>query len=207
RSLRKAREQAGLTLDEAAARAGLSSTDVQGLESGTVARLRDRVETLRSLRTYADALGLPGNDYALAVIDLWPARSPDSGQVPVVSVTTAPPNGHSPGGGGWPLDRTGAADFSVTGVVPQLGAVPSGEIPAVAVEPDPIFDTGELPAIRRGPTRSRQVLIGSAALLVALGIFTLIAHSHFASWHASLQADGSRWWQDLKVSTGLATKK
>jgi hypothetical protein len=207
RSLRKAREQSGLTVDEAASRAGLGAPDIEGLESGTVGRLRDRVETLRSLRVYADSLGLPGNDYALAVIDLWPARSPDSGQVPVVSVTTAPPNGHSPGAGtGWP-DRTGATDFSVTGVVPQLGGLPMAEPAAAEAGRDPIVDTGELPAVKQGASRWLKVLVGSAAVLVAFGIFTLIEHAHFASWNSTVQADASRWWQDLKVSTGLASKK
>ncbi len=214
RSLRLAREQSGLTTAEAATRAGLSTADVEGLESGTVGRLRDRVETLRSLRVYADSLGLPGNDYALAVIDLWPtvaqlpARGPDSGQVPVVSVTTAPAGGHSPAtGAGWPLDHTGAADFSVTGVVSPLGALPLTDGAPHAVDHEPMVDTGEIPAVKQAVPRSLKILVGSAAVLVAVGIFTLLEHSNFSSWHKSLQADTSRWWQDLKVDSGLAPKK
>ena len=95
-----AREQSGLSLGQAAERAGLPRAEAEAIESGTVGRMRDRVETLRSLRVYADSLGLPGNDYALAVIDLWPETSTlpkgtDSGQVPTVSVTSAPAGGHS----------------------------------------------------------------------------------------------------------------
>jgi cytoskeletal protein RodZ len=207
RSLRLAREQARLPLDEAAARANLTPEDAELLESGAVERMRDRVETLRSLRAYADSLGLPGNDYALAVIDLWPtvdqlpASLRDSGQVPVVSVTTAPAGGHTPAdGAGWPLDHTGAADFSVTGVVSPLGLPASDALPFTGV------DTGQIPAIRQYPPRALKVLVGLAAVLVALGIFTLTEHSNFGPWHKDLQSDASRWAHDLKVAAGLSPK-
>src|SRR5580658_9616450 len=89
RSLRLARQQAYLTVDEAAARAGLTAGEIEALESGTADRLRDRVETLRSLRAYADSVGLLGADYVAALLDLWPppdrlgARLLDSGPVPL----------------------------------------------------------------------------------------------------------------------------
>ena len=174
RSLRLAREKARLSLDEAAARAGIDGTEAELLESGTVARLRDRVETLRSLRLYAESLGLPGKDYALAYIELWPARGPDSGQVPVVSVTSAPAGGHSVAGGntGWPLDRTGAADFSITGVVSPIGPLSHHDTGVV-----PAYETGQVPAVRQSAPRYLKVLVAIVALLVAAGAF----YAHFAS--------------------------
>src|ERR1700678_3854520 len=72
RLLRLAREQAGLSLDEAATGAGVSRADAEAFESGAMGDLHDRVETLRALRAYADSIELPGGDYALAVINLWP---------------------------------------------------------------------------------------------------------------------------------------
>ncbi len=219
RSLRMAREQTGLSLGEAAEQAGLNRADAETLESGTVSRMRDRVETLRSLRTYADSLGLPGNDYALAVIDLWPtvnqlpARGLDSGQVPVVSVSTAPVGGHSPGtgsGGAWPSDPTGVTDFMVTGVVTPLdSSTVTDAAAALSEHPEhsPNLDTGEIPAVKRRAPRSLKILAVVLTLLVGLGVFTLIERSHFHSWGNTISADSSRWWQDLKQATGLAPKK
>jgi hypothetical protein len=215
RSLRLAREQAGRSVQAAADAAHLTPAEVEALESGTEGRLRDRVETLRSLRTYADSLNLPGNDYVLAFLDLWPAADQlpaslrDSGQVPVVSVSSAPAGGHSPAAGeDWPVDRTGVADFSVTGVVSPLGTLPVGDAGAmVATENSPLSDTGEIPAVRQSAPRALKVLTGLVALLVLLGLFTLTERSHFTAWHNDLQADGSRWTHDLKVAAGLAPKK
>jgi hypothetical protein len=220
RSLRLAREQARLSTLEAADRIGLSRADVETLESGTVARMRDRVETLRALRAYANSLGLPGNDYVLAVLDLWPnadqslTRIHDSGQVPVVSVTSAPVGGHSPISDG----LTGVADFSVTGVVSPLGAngaplegaalaeaLRQGELaPANGVDHEP--DTGELPRVRQSAPRALKVMVGLAAVLVAAGVFTLLEHSNFSAWHKDLSADTTRWVKDVKQATGLSPK-
>jgi hypothetical protein len=207
RTLRHAREQSALTVDEAAARAGLEAAEVEALESGTVGRMRDRVETLRSLRTYADSLDLPGNDYVLVVVDLWPAadqiagRPHDSGQVPVVSVSAAPAGGHSPAGD----DGTGATDFSVSGVVSPLVAASVHD-----TGPIPIVDTGRIPAVKQSVPTGLKVLVGGAAVLIALGVFTLTEHSHFQAWDKQARADASHWFHNAKVAAGLAptqTKK
>jgi hypothetical protein len=202
RSLRLAREKARLSLDEAAARAGIDGTEAELLESGTVARLRDRVETLRSLRLYAESLGLPGKDYALAYIELWPARGPDSGQVPVVSVTSAPAGGHSVAGGntGWPLDRTGAADFSITGVVSPIGPLSHHDTGVV-----PAYETGQVPAVRQSAPRYLKVLVAIVALLVAAGAFTLTEHNNISKWNRSLRADTTRWFDDVKSAAGFTS--
>ena len=79
RSLQLAREQANLTLEDAAQRFGLRSSALEALESGGVGPQHDRIETLRSLRTYANALGLPGDSYVLVAVEQWPARGAHPG--------------------------------------------------------------------------------------------------------------------------------
>jgi hypothetical protein len=202
RALRGARERADTSLEEAATRAGLSQHEVEALESGTVSRMRDRVDTLRSLRDYADSLGLPGNDYALALLDLWPSLEPtpvravDSGQVPVVSLSAAPAGGHSPAGDG----ATGVTDFSISGVVSPVGVDTYSETGAFA-----ILETGELPAIRQAPPSWLKGLVVVAAVLVVLGIFILAEHSHFTPWARSVRADSDHWVHNGEVAAGLAT--
>jgi DNA-binding XRE family transcriptional regulator len=203
RSLRLAREHADLTIEEAARRAGLARSEVEALESGTVSRMRDRVETLRSLRTYADSLGLPGHDFVLAVVELWPSldhvptRPVDSGQVPVVSLSAAPVGGHSPAGDG----RTGAADFSISGVVSPLVTASIYD-----TGPIPILETGEIPAVKQAPPRWLRGLVAAAAVLVVLGIFTLTEHSQFSPWARSVHHNADHWVHNAEVAAGLSPK-
>jgi hypothetical protein len=208
RSLRFSREQAELSFDEVAQLTGLNGADIEALEGGAVGRLRDRVETLRMLRTYADFLGLPGNNYVLAAVDLWPSLEPgtarglDSGPVPIVSVSTTPrtDQAHSVGGG-WTLDRTGVTEFAVTGVFSPLNQSPTGMVPS-----QPEGDTGQLPRVRVSAPRSLKALVGLAALLVVIGLFGLLAHQHFGSWQKTLQADASHWFNDFKVDTDITSR-
>ena len=64
RSLQRERSLLGLTVPEVAARTGLPPVMLEALEAGTVDRLPDRVQTVKTLRGYADALGLSGERYA-----------------------------------------------------------------------------------------------------------------------------------------------
>jgi transcriptional regulator with XRE-family HTH domain len=88
RSLRRERTRQGLSIEEVSSRTGLAAQQLQGLESGTVDRLPDRVHTLKVLRHYADFLGLPGDRYLLVLVEHWPTGSLNA---PVVTVHTAPP--------------------------------------------------------------------------------------------------------------------
>ncbi len=123
-SLRLAREAADLTLTQAADRFGLRSTALEALEKVGIGPQHDRIETLRSLRTYANALGLPGDQYVLVAVEQWPAGAPtpatngDTAVVPVVSISSAPAGGHAPAGAGaiWTSEATGVADATTTGV-------------------------------------------------------------------------------------------
>ena len=126
RSLRLARERAELTVGEAAARAGLSSAVVEALESGNVGPQHDRIATLRALRTYADSLGLPGDDYVLVAVEQWPAVGPlpthrrrhrrGAGGLDLLGAggRALPGRGH---GSVWPGDATGVTDATTTGVI------------------------------------------------------------------------------------------
>ncbi|HEY1831297.1 MAG TPA: helix-turn-helix transcriptional regulator [Acidimicrobiales bacterium] len=208
RSLRFSRQQAELSLDDVSQLTGLDRADIEALEGGAVDRLRDRVETLRFLRTYADFLGLPGNNYVLAAVDLWPrlepgaARSLDSAPVPIVSVSTTPltDQAHSVGGG-WTLDRTGVTEFAVTGIFSPLNTSPTG-----MVQSEPEGDTGQLPRVKGSAPRSLKALVGLTALLVVIGLFSLLAHQHFGAWHKDLQADASHWFNDFKVDTDITPR-
>jgi hypothetical protein len=205
RSLRLARERAGLSLPAAAERAGLGALDIESLESGALGRLPDRVATLRSLRSYADSLGLPGDDYVLAAVELWPVSAPvprpgDTGALPVVSVSSAPAGGHSPAGV-WPGDSTGVTDFTITGVVGVAMAPASNDTGQV-----PIYDTGEVPAIGSSVPTVLKVLVSIVALLVVLGAVGLAEHSHLSGWGKKTQADASHWYADAKRAVGLAPK-
>ena len=58
RTLRQARLQRGLDLQEASEACGLSVTQLEDFEAGTVSRLPDRVAVLKGLRRYAEFLEL-----------------------------------------------------------------------------------------------------------------------------------------------------
>lgn len=211
RSLRLARERAGLSHEEVAERTGLATTELEALESGTVGRMADRVETLRSMRTYALSLGLPGNEYVLATLELWPsvddtsARGADSGQVPAVSVSSAPAGGHSQAetsGTVWIGDRTGVTDGVISGA-----ASPRLPTPASDTGPVTIDDTGEIPVVRQAVPTALKVLVSLAGVLVLLGTFTLTEHSHFSTWSKNLRADSNHWIHNAKVAAGLTPKQ
>lgn len=72
RALRRARTRQGLRLEDVSARTGLPLEQLQVLEMGAVERIPDRVAILRTLRRYADHLGLPGDRFVLAMVDQWP---------------------------------------------------------------------------------------------------------------------------------------
>jgi hypothetical protein len=210
RSLRLARLRAELTVREAAARSGLETTVVEALESGDPGQQHDRIVTLRSLRAYAEALGLPGDDYVLAAVEQWPSAGPilingsDTAVVPVVSISSAPAGGHSPAGGHgsvWPGEATGVPDATTTGVMDILrptSATDTGRLPAL--------DTGQVPAVRLGVPRLLTFMIGLVAFLVVLGGAALIEHNHINGWFDSAHSTTTRWIDSAKSALGITSK-
>ena len=217
RSLRLARELADLTVDGAAARAGLGSAVVEALEAGHVGHQHDRIAMLRALRTYADSLGLPGGEYVLVAVEQWPSSGPiltstDTAVVPVVSISSAPAGGHTPAGGHgsvWPGDATGVADATTTGVMETLRPTSvndTGRLPALDTGRVPAVDTGEVPAVNLRLPRLLKFMIGLVAFLVVLGGAALVEHGHINGWFDSSRSTTTRWIKDIKSAVGITSK-
>jgi hypothetical protein len=218
RSLRLARERAELTVPEAAARAGLESAVVGALESGDPGPQHDRIATLRSLRAYADSLGLPGSDYVLAAVERWPSTGPtpptnsETAVVPVVSISSAPAGGHSPAGGhgsAWPGDPTGVPDATATGVMETLrptSVTDTGRLPALDTGRVPAVDTGEVRAVQLGVPRLLKFMIALVAFLVVLGGAALIERNHINGWFDSGRSTTTRWIDNAKSALGITSK-
>ena len=208
-SLRLARERAGLTLPEAAVRAGLASTALEVLESGGAARQQDRIAMLRALRAYANSLGLPGDDYVLVAVEQWPSFEPtpntsgDTAVVPVISISSAPAGGHSPAGGwgsGRPGDATGVPD-AATGVIGSILPLPPHDTGRLS-----LVDTGEIPlAVDSPPPRVLKVLVGVAALLVALGAAALVEHTHLRGWAHAVNTSTDNWYHSAESALGITS--
>ncbi len=62
RNLRSARERAGLSVDALAGKLKLSPVMVSAMEDGDATRLPSRIFLLAALRSYAEAVGLSGDD-------------------------------------------------------------------------------------------------------------------------------------------------
>jgi transcriptional regulator with XRE-family HTH domain len=218
RSLRLARLRAELTVREAATRAGLDSTVIEALESGDRGQQHDRITTLRSLRAYADALGLPGDDYVLAAVEQWPSSAgpvlitgSETAVVPVVSISSAPAGGHSPAGGHgsvWPGEATGVPDATTTGVMDILrptSVTDTGRLPALDTGRVPVVDTGQVPAVHLGVPRLLTFMTVFVAFLVVLGGAALIEHNHINGWFDSAHSTTTHWIDDAKSALGITS--
>ena len=217
RSLRLARERAELTVAEAAARAGLGNAVVEDLESGNVGQQHDRIATLRSLRSYADSLGLPGSDYVLVAVEQWPSIGPvlttgnETAVVPVVSISSSPAGGHSPPGrlgSVWPGDATGVADATTTGVMETLrptSVTDTGRLPALDTGRVPVVDTGEVAAVNLGVPVLLKFMVGLVAFLVVLAGAALVEHNHINGWFDSGRHTTTHWVDDVKSALGITS--
>jgi hypothetical protein len=150
RFLRQERSIKGLTVEDVSARTGLPQAMLEAFESGTVDRLPDQVQTVKALRGYAEALGLPGNDYALLLIDLWPSYG---GGPPVVVVQGNSVTGVS---GPGTVDPVGVAAASGpyegdTAMVPLAtpAAAPVAAAAAAAAAPPTVTRTGPESTVHR----------------------------------------------------------
>lgn len=134
RALRRERTRQGLRLDELAAQTGLPVGHLEALEAGSVDGPVDRIAVVRTLRAYADALGLDGDRYALALIDLWPDAAAAGGAsggvlpVPAPAGPPVPPPAYVPA----PLDPLTEALRPLGPADPGPPAGPFGATPAAA---------------------------------------------------------------------------
>jgi hypothetical protein len=208
RSLQLTREAADLTIPEAAAQAGLGTAAVEALEAGSVGAQHDRIDTLRTLRTYANSLGLPGDDFVLVAVERWPSVGPlvlasgDTAVVPVVSISSAPAGGHSPAGSLWPGDATGVTDTTTTGVIAHVRPASVHDTGRV-----PMVDTGEVAAVGFGAPRALKVSIGLVAALVILGGAALVAHNNLRGWVDDGHRSAVRWYHEAKSGLGFSDSK
>jgi len=204
RALSEARARERLTPTVAAQRAGITEHDVAALESGAVNRMDDRVATLRHLRYYANSLGLPGDEFVVALVTSWPTEPVergDTGVVPVVTMSSAPALRHTSVGGSPSLgsDATGVTDASITGVVASvasLGLSETGQVMAV--------DTGEVRIVGAAPPALLRALVIVVALLVLLGGAGLIEHNHVTGWYDSAHRSTTHAVDRVKSALGLS---
>ncbi len=162
RNLRRARTRQGLSLDDVTLRTGLPAEQLDCLEAGTVDRIPDRIIVLRTLRRYADFLGLPGERYVLLLVDNWPVAtvlSVPAGGAPSVAVHQAP--GVVTGPHSDPVP--GATVLAQGGVVQS--PLDTGAVPVTAASRSPSTPPAATAAGRRiappGTAASTPVPVGS----------------------------------------------
>ncbi len=73
RLLYRARTRQGLSLRDVSERIGVPEGLLRAAETGQLTE-RDGLSTLKTVRRYADFLGLPGDRFALAILEDWPTR-------------------------------------------------------------------------------------------------------------------------------------
>jgi transcriptional regulator with XRE-family HTH domain len=71
RLLSRERNRQGLSLRDVATRTGIPVSQLRAAETGVLDR-PDGLSTLKTVRRYADLLGLPGDRFALAILERWP---------------------------------------------------------------------------------------------------------------------------------------
>jgi Helix-turn-helix domain len=225
RTLRRARTRQGLRLEDVSARTGLPLDELERLESGVVGRLDDRVATVKALRTFANALGLSGDHYALSLVEHWPTDRP-----PRPAAVTVGGGPHDPTGtvaaiatAGAPAAPTAASSAGApTAMVPQVTTTAiTGPLPAAVAVGGPrvwsgptpvVVDTGSIPAVSGVPHRPRRhrpdgtpvwlrVLVGVVALAVLVGVAGLVVQAARPSW---LRAIGITHAPDHPGTTGAA---
>jgi transcriptional regulator with XRE-family HTH domain len=209
RALRRARTRQGLRLEDVSARTGLPLEQLQVLEIGTVERIPDRVAILRTLRHYADHLGLPGDRFVLAMVDQWPTTISRATSVVAVSPVAEVPAVAPPS---FP-DRIVAAPVHPpdTGVVPAsppaVAAAPAGA-PAVAggallADRDPVQATAhDLP--RTMSARSSGLHAGGDPLPTITAVDTGVVPAYQPPATARPGPRGPRTPLGLRVLVGVA---
>ncbi len=162
RILRRARTSQGYRIEDISARTGLPLDQLQALEAGSVERIPDRVATLKTLRQYADQLGLPGERIVVAVVDHWPA------------FFALPPPIHPYGSPSGLLDTGGYP--ATTAVSPLVTPVISGVHPHTEQTALVIAGAGTIPAGRHAlPATDAHPPVHAPIMLRALVALVVVA--------------------------------
>jgi len=200
RLLARERTRQGLSLPDVGLRTGIPLDQLRAAETGVLDR-PDGLATLKTVRRYADFLGLPGDRFALAILEHWPTKG---GPHPLASAgALAPTAGHAPLTGPTatvpvlgpltvPVPKTGTGGTDRRGV---------GGSPAARISPPPddgarwdaYSETGVTPAVpapagqvRRRSRRAAPValrgLVVVVAVAVAVGLALLALDKLKPSW-------------------------
>ena len=171
RALRHARVRQGLSVKDVGLRTGIPVSLLRAAETGSLS-LPDQLATLKTVRAYADFLGLPGDRYALALLEHWPTKGAPggSGTNPTATTPVIPRSDGSSVAAGDPTPGTTAGGADATAPVPLVTPVP----PAREVGSEPFYafeDTGVSPAV---PAAGAPVYRGRgrvpAGLRVGVGV-------------------------------------
>lgn len=225
RTLRRIRTRRGLRLEDVSARTGLSLDMLEKLENGAVENVADRVDVLRTLRRFADFLGLPGDRYVLILVDNWPSAAGPSPQIvplqpaagtagtaggtgPVAVATVAPSPAPQPQA---PLD---------TGTVPAVPAplataasATSSTVTASASTASlgrSVVDTGPTPAIRiarRTPETPPPRRSLWTSFTVRAGVVILVAVVVLGSGYVAVHHYEPAWLSDLGITSATHPHK
>jgi transcriptional regulator with XRE-family HTH domain len=194
RALRNERVRQGLSYRDVSRRLGIPEDQLRAAESGTLRPRADQLSALKTVRRFADLLGLPGDRYALAILESWPTTGPvelSSRSGPRDAPTATTPSVRAAGGAGVALtanddfgpftpfgaesDLFGATfDPRVDGLL-ETGAA-TGIVPAV-----PIATTGRV--VRRNPMPwPLRATAGILAAAVVVGGALLAVDQLHPSW-------------------------
>lgn len=222
RALRRERTRQGLRVDEVSARTGLPPVLLDALEAGTVDRLPDQVQTVKTLRGYADALGLDGDRYALLLIDLWPSYGGGppvvvvqqggslvdvSGSVPLAAGTAAgatsgdtaaaPAPAVAPDAGGGPEPgRSGDTVVDAPPAIRRIGGTTPAPEPGTAQVPLVLADTGVNPAVPAVAHRARNPWPLRVVAVVVVAVLVLAVAG------LVLHREKPQWLHDIGIGAG-----
>jgi hypothetical protein len=192
RALRHARVRQGLSVKDVGLRTGIPVSQLRAAETASLS-LPDQLATLKTVRAYADFLGLPGDRYALALLEHWPTKGAPggSGTSPTATIPAVPKPDGSGDGAGDATAGTAAGTAAATAPVPLITPV----APAREVGSEPFYafeDTGVSPAVPavgapvyRGRGRvpaGLRVGVGVTAVAVATALAFLAIDRLRPSW-------------------------
>jgi len=207
RTLRRVRTRQGLRLEDISVRGGMPLAHLEALESGTVDRMPDRVALVKTLRGYANFLGLSGDQFALALVELWPTAP--SAQPPVIAMQDTR---SVPTAAGAPTAMVPATSFAgtptgqaATVATPLAGSwsttgthqVVPGPSPTTGLATNGLADTGVTPAVVGRPHRPRRpardraplwlrLVVGVVVLAILVAVAGLVIQEVQPSWLRSL---------------------
>ena len=178
RLLSRSRNRQGLSLHDVGMRTGIPVEQLRAAETGVLDR-PDGLATLKTVRRYADFLGLPGDRFALAILERWPTKG---GVHPLTPSAAA---GQAAGAG----THHGAQLTGPTAAMPALGplAVPGEPSYAGGHRRSPWADATKSPALPHGGTGSPAadgrrdddptLTIGAAGIVGAAGAAERVPHA------------------------------